>query len=153
MDCHSNTKASDGEWRSSFCPVSGLKFGLINTGAGDVSGSGDGVTVAAGAAGFFVADGFGVPAAMAAWVGVAACTVSVRPTVGSGEMLGAAEVAVAGGGVAVTTTVMTWGGCVGTCVGVAELQPTMNTETTRTIVNKSALFMVVLPFWSCERYH
>ena len=69
-------------------------------------GSDDGAAVAAGAAGFLVALGFGVTLALAAFVGVVGCSVLVAPTVGSGVILGASDVAVGGGSVAVTMTVI-----------------------------------------------
>jgi hypothetical protein len=88
----------------------------------------------AGLVGVRVAAGRGAVVALAtAWVGVAAATVDVSGKVGIGVTVGADDVAVGGGGVAVMMTVMTCGGCVGASVGVVAVpQPTMDKAITAT---------------------
>jgi hypothetical protein len=86
-----------------------------------------------------------VVALATACVGFAAATVDVSGKVDIGVTVGADDVAVGGGGVAVMMTVMTCCGCVGTGDGVVAVpQPTTDvTSSPRTIRMLVFLFMMV----------
>jgi len=110
-----------------------VQMGRVRFGAPNFIGSAVAVGATRGFVGVRDAAGLGVATFATACVGVAAATVDVSGKVGIGVTVGADDVAVGGGGVAVTMTVMTCGGCVGVSVGVVAVpQPTTDKAITAT---------------------
>jgi hypothetical protein len=120
----------------------------VSDGAPNFIGSAVAVGATAGRVGVRVAAERGAVVAFAtACVGVAAATGVVSGRVGIGVTVGAGDVAVGGGGVAVMMTVMTWGGTVGKGEGVVAVpQPAMSVANSpRTSSRAISLFIKSSP--------